>query len=227
MARADRLFRMLDALRRLPPPVTAARLAQDLEISQRTVYRDIESLRAAGALIDGAAGYGYSLTEDPAMPPQIFDRIELEALVLGLGMLRWQGDPEMAIAAERALGKLTASLPQRKADEARHVVALSYRFDTPPVVPPFLAEIRRASWEELAVTIVYTDRNAERTRRKLWPLAIYYTDNGPWLMAWCCLREGFRRFRVIQIDSVQVESESFRPRRVQLLRDMHAQYDSA
>ncbi|MGH1369760.1 MAG: helix-turn-helix transcriptional regulator [Maritimibacter sp.] len=224
MSRADRLFRMLDALRRLPAPVTAARLAQDLEVSLRTVYRDIEGLRAAGALIDGAAGYGYSLTEDPAVPPQMFERIELEALVLGLGMLRWQGDPEMAAAAEAALGKLTASLPERKAEEARHVVALSYRFDPAPEVPAFLALVRQASWDERAVTIAYRDRNGVASQRKVWPLAIYYMDNGPWLMAWCCLRNGFRRFQFFRIGEARLESESFRPRRVQLLREMHAAY---
>lgn len=220
MARSDRLFRLLDALRRLPAPVTAARLAEETGVSPRTIYRDIESLRAAGALIDGEAGFGYTLTEDSAVPPQMFDRLELEALVLGVGWLVWQGDPDLASAAERALAKITASLPQRKADEARHVALLSYAYEPRPAVPPFVALLREAAWEERAVEIDYSDRDGVPTTRRVWPLSIVYTDYEPWLMAWCCLRRDFRRFLVSRIGAVREEGESFRPRRAPLLREM-------
>ena len=220
MARADRLFRLLDALRRLPAPVTAARLAAETGVSERTLYRDIDALRAAGALIDGAAGYGYTLTEDPAVPPQMFDRMELEALVLGLGLLHWQGDPALADAAERVLAKVTATLPPRKAEEARHVALLSWAYEPHAEVPVHLAPLRDAAWDERAVEIAYTDRHGESSARRIWPLAIVYTDYEPWLLAWCCLRRDFRRFLVSRIGEVAVTVESFRPRRVPLLRDM-------
>lgn len=227
MARADRLFRLLDALRRLPAPVTAARLAAETGVSERTLYRDIAALRAGGALIDGEAGYGYTLTEDPAVPPQMFDRMELEALVLGLGWLHWQGDPALADAAERALAKVTATLPPRKAEEARHVALLSYAYEPRPEVPAHLAALREAAWAERAVEISYTDRHGVGSERRVWPLAIVYTDYEPWLLAWCCLRRDFRRFLVSRIDSAWVTEESFRPRRVPLLRDMLAWLEGA
>lgn len=220
MPRADRLFRLLDALRRLPSPVTAARLAQETSVSERTLYRDIESLRAAGALIDGAAGYGYTLTEDPALPPQMFDRMEIEALVLGLGWLQWQGDDALAEAADRALAKIVATLPPRKAEEARHVAHLSYAFEPQPEVPAHLAALREAAWDERATEIDYTDRNGAETRRRVWPLAVVYTDREAWLMAWCTLRRAFRRFRISRIGAVRRDAESFRPRRAALLREM-------
>lgn len=220
MARADRLFRLLDALRRLPAPVTAARLAEETGVSERTLYRDIAALRAGGALIDGAAGYGYTLTEDPAVPPQMFDRMELEALVLGLGWLHWQGDPALAAAAERVVAKVTATLPARKADEARHVALLSYAYEPKAEVPAHIAPLREAAWEERVVEIGYTDRDGARSQRRVWPLGIVYTDYEPWLLAWCCLRRDFRRFLVSRIDGVAVTGESFRPRRVPLLREM-------
>ncbi|HCQ66225.1 MAG TPA: transcriptional regulator [Rhodobacteraceae bacterium] len=220
MARADRLFRLLDALRRLPAPVTAVRLAAETGVSERTLYRDIAALRAGGALIDGAAGYGYRLTEDPAVPPQMFDRMELEALVLGLGWLHWQGDPALADAAERVLAKVTATLPPRKAEEARHVALLSYAYEPKAQVPDHLGALREAAWAERAVEIGYTDRHGAHSQRRVWPLAIVYTDYEPWLLAWCCLRRDFRRFLVSRIGEVAVTAESFRPRRVPLLRDM-------
>ncbi|EAQ12523.1 putative DNA-binding transcriptional regulator YafY [Maritimibacter alkaliphilus HTCC2654] len=220
MSRSDRLFRLLDTLRRLPPPVTAARLAGETGVSERTIYRDIESLRAAGAIIDGEAGFGYTLTEDNAVPPQMFDRLELEAVMLGLGWLEWQGDPALAEAAKRAIAKVTASLPVRKADEARHVALLAYAFDKKPEVPEFMPILREAAWEERAVDITYTDREGSFTERRIWPLSVVYTDYEPWILAWCCLRRGFRRFLISRVASVSETRESFRPRRVPLLREM-------
>ena len=220
MSRSDRLFRLLDTLRRLPPPVTAARLAGETGVSERTIYRDIESLRAAGAIIDGEAGFGYTLTEDNAVPPQMFDRLELEAVMLGLGWLEWQGDPALAEAAKRAISKVTASLPARKADEARHVALLTYAFDKKPEVPEFMPTLREAAWEERAVDITYTDREGSFTERRIWPLSVVYTDYEPWILAWCCLRRGFRRFLISRVASVGETRESFRPRRVPLLREM-------
>ena len=121
MARPDRLFRLLDTLRRLPQPVTAERLAEEMEVSPRTLYRDIGALRAAGARIEGEAGLGYCLTEDPALPPQMFTRLEVEALMLGLAEVRLAGDPALARAAEAAGAKIIATAFEGKIVEVVNI----------------------------------------------------------------------------------------------------------
>jgi predicted DNA-binding transcriptional regulator YafY len=219
MARSDRLFRLLTALRTLPQPVTAARLAAETEVSERTLYRDIDTLRAGGALIDGAAGLGYTLTEDPALPPQMFTRLEVEALVLGLAEVRLAGDPALAKAAEGALAKITASLPERVQRQAIHAVQQTYRYEKRPPAPAHLATIRQACWDERALDITYTDGDGTCTRRVIWPLSVVFLDRTLMLLAFCTMRQGFRRFHLTRMAQVQITEASFRPRRVALLRE--------
>ncbi|EYD75191.1 Transcriptional regulator, DeoR family [Rubellimicrobium mesophilum DSM 19309] len=219
MPRSDRLFRLLHALRSLPAPVTAARLAEATEVSVRSIYRDIAALRAAGARIDGEAGYGYALEEDPALPPQSFTRMEIEALLLGLGEVRQSGDAELAQAAESVAAKVIARLPERQAREAAHAVLRVYRHSPRAVPQAALSLLRESAWEERAVDLAYRDEAGQVTRRRVWPLAVAYLDEVLLMVAWCCLRQGFRRFRLDRIESAEPTEESFRPRRVSLLRD--------
>lgn len=218
MPRTDRLFRLLHLLRSLPAPVTAARLAQETGVSERTLYRDIDSLRAAGALIDGEAGFGYRLTEDPAVPPLMFDRHEVEALVLGLSEVRATGDSALAAAADSALAKITARLPERVAQQAAHAVSMVHRFRPARRAPELLEPLRQASWRELAVDITYRDRVGVRTQRRIWPLSVIFLDQRQFVLAWCCLRQGFRKFNPEQMESLTVTEDCFRPNRVPLLR---------
>lgn len=222
MARTDRLFRLLTALRRLPQPVTAARLAEETAVSPRTLYRDIAALRAGGALIDGEAGLGYTLTEDPALPPQMFTQLEVEALTLGLAEVRMAGDPALAQAAEAALAKIVATLPERVQRQAIHAVSLTYRHDRRPPAPAWLATVREACWQERALDMTYRDRDGTLTRRRVWPLSVVFLDRSLMLLAWCCLRQDFRRFHIAEMSDVTLTDESFRPRRVPLLRDFIA-----
>jgi predicted DNA-binding transcriptional regulator YafY len=226
MARADRLFRLLQALRRLPAPVTARRLAEETDVSLRTLYRDIAALRATGALIDGEAGLGYTLTEDPALPPQMFTRLEVEALVLGLAEVGQMGDPALARAAAEALGKVVATLPERVARQALHATAMVYRYQPRPPAPACLAVLREAAWAEQAVDISYADMEGRPTRRQIWPLAIVFLDRTLMCLAWCCLRQDFRRFRLDRIVAAAPADDWFRPRRVALLRDYMARLRS-
>jgi len=218
MSRSDRLLRLLNALRVLPGPVTAERLAGETEVSLRTLYRDIASHRAGGALIDGAPGLGYTLTEDPALPPQSFDRIELEALVLGLGDVRQRGDPQMARAADSALAKIAATLSQRLQRQVLHATHMVHRHQAQVQQVPDLSVIRAACWDERALDISYRDAQGAPSERRIHPLAIVYLDTGIGVLAFCCLRQDFRKFRVARIVSVQPTRESFRPNRARLLR---------
>lgn len=223
MAKSDRLFRLLSALRMLPHPVTAARLAEEMAVSERTIYRDIDSLRAGGALIDGEAGVGYTLTEDPALPPQMFTRLEVEALVLGLAEVRLAGDVALAKAAESAMAKITATLPERVQRHAIHAVSQTYRFEKRPAAPAHLAVIREACWDERVLEITYTDNNDAVTNRLIWPLSVVFLDRSLMLLAFCTLRQGFRKFQLHRMKNVTATEAYFRPRRVPLLREFLAE----
>jgi predicted DNA-binding transcriptional regulator YafY len=218
MARSDRLLRLLHALRLLPQPVTAARLAEETAVSERTLYRDIASLRAGGALIEGAPGSGYWLSESPALPPQMFDRLEVEALVLGLAEVRLAGDPALAKAAASAQAKIIATLPERVQRQAVHAVQQIYRFERRPSAPACLGLVRDACWDERALDLVYRSVQGAVTERRVWPLSVVFLDRALMLLAWCCLRQGFRSFHLAAIEQVVLADESFRPRRVPLLR---------
>lgn len=218
MPKSDRLFRILSAFRMLPQPVTAARLAAETGVSDRTLYRDIQSLRAAGALIDGEAGTGYTLTEDPALPPQMFTRLEVEALVLGLAEVTQSGDAMLAKAAAEAQAKIIATLPDRVQRQAIHAVSRSYRYERRTPAPAHLHLLREAAWDERAVDLTYRDTSGRETARRIWPLGTVFLDHEVQVLAFCCLRRDFRRFKVAQMTEVRTTGESFRPRRVPLLR---------
>jgi predicted DNA-binding transcriptional regulator YafY len=226
MPRSDRLFRLLQALRTLPAPVTAERLAQETGVSVRSIYRDIESLRVAGAEIGGERGFGYCLIEDGTLPPQMFNRIEIEALVLGLAEVRQMGDPALAEAAATVLGKVVATLPSKSQQHLLHAVSQVHRFEARYSALPDMRVIREGCWREEAVTIRYADKAGAVTERNIWPLAIVYLENILTVLAWCCLREDLRMFRAERILMVTATKISFRPRRVALLRRYLAELTS-
>ncbi|MGV6873793.1 helix-turn-helix transcriptional regulator [Pseudochelatococcus sp. B33] len=220
MARTDRLMRLMDTMRRLPAPVTAARLAEETGVSPRQLYRDIATLRAGGALIDGEAGFGYVLTEDPALPPQSFSQLEIEALLLAVQSLDRIGDAEMVAAAREAMARIVATLPEHQARQSLHAITRSFSVGPerdPPAID--LAVLRRACWEEEAVKIVYTDLKGSVSERLIWPLGLSYGDRNLMLLAHCRLRMDFRLFHVNRIASLERTAESFRPQRVPLMRD--------
>ncbi|MEP2717520.1 YafY family protein [Pseudophaeobacter sp.] len=226
MAKTDRLFRLLHLIRGLHPPVTAARLAAAMEVSERTIYRDIDSLRAAGARIEGEAGLGYTMTEDPALPPQTFSQIEIEALTLGLADVNQRGDRDLAQAANDALVKILATLPERQQRQAMHAVNLVHRFSTPLVPTIDMTLLREAIWAEEALEISYRDLKEAQTKRRVLPLAISYHDRAVMLLAWCCKRQDFRSFHVTRIEGYSQTEQSFRPRRVALLREYIAKLEA-
>jgi len=226
MARADRLFRLLQAMRVLPAPITAARLAEETGMSVRSIYRDIDSLRAAGARIEGERGYGYRLTEDYALPPQTFDRMEIEALALGLAEVRHMGDPALVAAATAVLAKVAATLPTDREQHLFHAVSRVYRPEARFAAPVDMAMLRRACWDERALRISYADKGDAVTERVIWPLAVVYSERSLVVLAWCCLREDFRMFRPERIREIAAEGGSFRPRRAGLLREYLARLEA-
>lgn len=204
------------------PPILASDLAEEMGVSLRTLYRDIEDLRAAGAVIDGEAGFGYTLTEDPALPPMMFTKEEIEALVLGLGEVIEVGDPALARSAREARAKLKATLPNRMASHLENAVLHAHKFRERPKISIDPALIRQAAWEERAIDISYSDAKQARSTRRVLPLQIMYLDDVLGLCAYCCLRNDYRLFRLDRIHAVTLTEQSFRPRRVPMLRDMIA-----
>lgn len=219
MSRVHRLTQLMQALRLGSGPHTAAALAQDLGISARSVHRDIATLRSMGAVIDGAAGYGFTLIEDNALPPMGFRDTELEALVLGLREVQAIGDPDLAEAAAAALKKLEGRLPPSQANRLRHAVLTAHRFERPAALEISPSELRQAAWDELEVRFGYSDVKGAITERQVKPLSLIYFDRSNVLVAWCCLRQDYRVFRLDRMRDLTVTQTSFRPQRVALLRD--------
>ncbi|SHF88927.1 HTH domain-containing protein [Devosia limi DSM 17137] len=211
----------------MPAPITATRLAAEMGVSQRSLYRDIDSLRAAGANIEGERGYGYRLIEDYALPPQTFDRIEIEALVLGLAEVRHMGDPALASAATSVLAKIAATLPAGREQHLFHAISQVYRPDARYAATPHVEAIRQACWQEECIQIGYADKAGQVTERTIMPLAIVYSDRALTVLAWCCLRTAFRMFRLDRISTLAPAGSSFRPRRAALLRTYLAELRQA
>lgn len=218
MSRTHRLFQLMQHLRRLPPPVTAQQLADDMDVSLRTVYRDMDALRGLGAVIDGEAGFGFTLIEDATLPPLGFEDDELEALVLGLRDVAVIGDPALSKAAESALVKIQARVPPRQAHRLKHAVLDAHRFHRPVAPTIDVSLLRAATWDEVCVRFSYSDAQSQQTERSVRPLGIVYLDHNNMLLAWCLLRQDFRSFRLDRMSDLERTEISFRPHRVSLLR---------
>ncbi len=222
MSRTARLFQLMQALRSGPSPKTSVQLAEDLGVSPRTIHRDIDALRGLGAVIDGEAGFGFTLIEDATLPPLGFTDDELEALVLGLREVQVIGDPALSEAASAALRKLQGRLPPRQSHRLSHAVLAATRFARPPAPTIEVAELRQATWDERTIEFAYTDAKGDETRRRVDPLSIVYMDRSNVLLSWCHLRLDFRVFRLDRIRDMSVTDQSFRPNRVPMLRDVLA-----
>ncbi|MBE1293942.1 MAG: WYL domain-containing protein [Rhodobacteraceae bacterium] len=222
MSRTDRLFQLMQALRDLPPPATAQALAQETGVSERTIYRDIDSLRSLGAVIDGEAGFGFTLIEDATLPPLGFVPEEIEALVVGLKEVMEVADPSLANAAKTALTKLKSRLPEAQAHRLKHAVLTAKRFHKPPEITIDAGALRQAAWEERTVAFDYGDAEGRRTTREVDPLSIVFMQNVHCLLAYCHLRADYRAFRLDRMDNLNLSDRSFRPRRIPMLREFKA-----
>ncbi|WP_076408477.1 YafY family protein [Shewanella sp. UCD-KL12] len=196
MRRADRLFQIVQILRsrRL---TTAQQLAERLEISTRTVYRDIQDLCLSGIPIEGEAGVGYLLRQEVNVPPLMFNEAELEAIQVGMRMVQAWGGSELSSAAKQAMIKVEAVLPERLQEYQSLMFAPDFYIDNDEF--KFLDVLRKASRLREYLLMDYRDAKDESSQREIRPLAIYFWK-GIWtLLAWCELRDDFRNFRVDRI----------------------------
>lgn len=200
MRRADRLFQIIQAMRRAARPITAEALALELEISKRTVYRDIAALIGQRVPIRGEAGIGYVLDGGFDMPPLMLTADELEAAVLGAQWVAARGDPALALAARDLIVKITASVPEHLrifATEPALTANASPRCAVADAID--MAQLRTWIHTRGKVSIRYRDELERESERVIWPVAIGYFEAVRILAAWCELRNDFRHFRTDRI----------------------------
>lgn len=214
MRRADRLFQIVLFLRRRRV-ATARDLAQALEVSERTIYRDIEELSACGLPIEGAAGVGYRLRRGFDLPPLMFDREELQALRLGARMVRSWADAELSQAAANALRKIEAVLPEGMDDPGEALYAPNLK----PYPVRLVGLLRRGVTEHRKARFAYTREDGTASNRTVWPLGLFYWGAVWTLVAWCELRNDFRSFRLDRIADAEVTEEPFTLQPGQALED--------
>src|SRR5262245_53793110 len=190
--------------------VRARDLSAALEVSERTIYRDIQDLVASGVPIEGEAGVGYVLKAGFDLPPLMFSEQELEALVLGARIVESWADAELASAASNVIAKIEAVIPDRLRNYMANTALLAPAHHYSAEIQFELAELRRALRSQLKVHFRYQNALAEASERTVRPLCLAYF--GPvWLLsAWCELREDFRTFRLDRIDGFSVRPDRFR-----------------
>jgi predicted DNA-binding transcriptional regulator YafY len=225
VSRTSRLFKLMDALRGHRRPVTAARLAEDLSVSIRTVYRDIQTLIDLGAPVEGEAGLGYLLRAGFFLPPLMFGEDELEALVLGARWVRGQGDPGLAQAADSALAKIATASPKDLRDKIADTGLWAPRFQTPAEQPAGLRTIREAMRREYKLAISYVDEKGVTTERVIWPIALVFLEGKRLLAAWCELRNGFRHFRPDRIAMLSATRDRYPTARVVLVKNWRREHN--
>lgn len=219
MSRAERLLDLMQILRRHRHPVSGRQLAQELGISIRTLYRDIVSLQAQGARIDGEPGMGYVLRPGFMLPPLMFSEDEIEALVLGSRWVAKRGDSRLGAAARDAVAKIAAVLPADLRDTLDASTLLVAADAAVSAGDAELASIRQAIRSERKLDITYRDLKDAETRRRIWPFAVGFFDRVRVVVAWCELRQGFRHFRTDRIAALAPTDIRYPKRRQALLKE--------
>ncbi|WP_439600563.1 helix-turn-helix transcriptional regulator [Devosia sp.] len=219
MSRTERLLDLIQLLRRHRAPVTGPALADELGISIRTLYRDIATLQAQGADIQGEPGLGYVLRPGFTLPPLMFSADEIEALVLGS---RWVArraeDPRLGDAAANALSKITAVLPAELRDSVDGSNLLVGGGEVIRAQVD-LSTIRLAIREQKKLVIAYRNAGGTATERTIWPFAIGFFDRVRVVIGWCELRTDYRHFRLDRIDRMELLAERYPRRRAAMLKE--------
>ncbi|MFF7057775.1 MAG: helix-turn-helix transcriptional regulator [Achromobacter spanius] len=221
MSRTERLLDLLQTLRRHRLPVSGHRLAAEMGVSLRTLYRDIATLQCQGAEIEGEPGVGYVLRPGFMLPPLMFSTEEIEALVLGTRWVAGRSDERLGMAARNALAKIGAVLPQELRDELDAIPLLVAPSAIAVVDRVDVALIRQAIRTEHALHISYRDDKGSDSDRVIWPFALGFFDSVRIVMAWCELRQDFRHFRTDRIATL-TPGERYPRRRHVLLKEWRA-----
>lgn len=209
MNRSTRFFEIIQLLRASPRPLTAAALAAALDVTKRTIYRDIVALQAMRVPIEGEAGVGYMLRCGFTLPPLMFGDEELEAIIVGLSLIGRTRDAALQKAASRVIDKIAAVLPP---DASPHLVSsplMVSQWSAIPATDIQLGEIRAAIRDERRIDIRYADPEGEITERTIHPIGLIYYVDAVVLAAWCELRDDFRHFRVDRIESYSITRTTF------------------
>ena len=217
MRRAERLFQIIQILRRGRAPVTADALARELETSKRSIYRDIAALVGQRAPIRGEAGVGYVLEDGYDMPPLMLTPDEIEAAVLGVQWVAGRGDPALARAAEDLIAKIAQAVP----DNLRPIVlepsvraTPSWR-NAPDAID--MARVRAAIHAGRKIRLAYRDEEGRASDRVIWPVSVGYMETKRLLIGWCELRGDFRTFRTDRVAGAVFLEDRF-PERPAMLR---------
>ncbi len=217
MRRTERLLQIIQILRRHRHPVKGRDIAEELNISLRTVYRDIVELQAQKVPIEGEAGIGYVLSGEYDMPPLMLTADELEAAVLGARWVAMRSDPDLKRGAEDLLAKISSVMPEK-------LKPLIFESGVEPVQFVNLKEdscdvsiIRQAIRERRKLIMRYTNEKDETVDRIIWPFLVSYSETARFICAWCEVREDFRTFRTDRVDSLTLSNDKF-PERVPVLR---------
>lgn len=217
MSKSNRLFDLLQVLRRRNGPVPGTDLAREAGVSLRTIYRDIATLQAMGADIEGEPGFGYILKPGFLLPPLMFTQEELQALTLGAQWVSRQTDDGLALAAQNAIGKIGSVLPSELrpllTDNAFHVGRAR-----PQSEAADLELLRHAMREQFKLHVAYRDPMGAQTQRIIWPIMLGFIETKRFVAGWCELREDFRTFRVDRIERVELIEERYPGRRRDLAK---------
>ncbi|STX28511.1 transcription regulator protein, DeoR family [Legionella beliardensis] len=224
MSRSQRLLALLELLRQYRYPIKGQLLADKLNISLRTLYRDIASLQAQGADIVGEPGLGYVLRPGFMLPPMMFSEEEIEALVLGSRWVARKADTNLKRAATQVLAKISAILPSHLRHQLESSGLLIGPAQTNPIKEDYEALIRYAMRKEYKVQLCYADAKEETSQRLIWPLALGFFEETRVIVAWCELRQDFRHFRTDRIIQLSLTDTPFKQRRAVLLKRWRDRY---
>jgi predicted DNA-binding transcriptional regulator YafY len=216
MRRTERLFQIIQILRSRNRPVTGQELAEELEVSLRTLYRDMAELTAGRVPVRGEAGTGYVLEAGYDMPPLMLTADELEAAVLGAAWVAKRGDATLARGARDLIAKLTESIPKDMQPVLMDAGLKHVGAATPPDEGFDVGLLRMAVRNRNKVDISYRDGKGDETTRTIWPFLIGYMDEIRLIAAWCESREGFRNFRTDRITKFDLRDDIYPDRKADL-----------